>query len=196
MGRLSQGFAKQQAVRSSGAGVLRTQIKLDGQTELLKRVEKLSKWSEKDFQGLREVKKRVAKVYTDQAKTNVGDFLEDIDVYTRTGKGPGRKKGHNGNVRQTIASGTLRRSIKVWHPRSDSTFTYAGPRTRFKKAQAKSTNRSDAWFAHIVEGGDSFGQKKTTYNTGVFARTKRQTVPRMAKMLNRMLAARFKKYMK
>lgn len=197
MGRLSQAMAGQATTATRGAGILKAQIKIDGQTELLRKIEKLSEWNERDFQGLRQVKKRVGKVYADQAKQNVGDFLEDIDVYARTGKGPGRHKaGRSGRVRQTIQSGTLRRSIKVWHPRTNSTFTYAGPRTRFKSAQSKSTNRSDGWFAHIVEGGDSFGQKKTTYNTGVFARSKRQTVPRMAKMLNRMLKARFKYYMR
>ena len=111
------------------------------------------------------------------------------------GGGPGRKKGHSGKVRIVVKRGQLRRSIGIFQPEKNSTKVIAGPLTN-TIGRRKTRKYSDGWFAHIVEGGDSFGVKKTTPNTGVFDRSKRATQSRMEALRNRLLKREYEKYMR
>ena len=67
---------------------------------------------------------------------------------------------------------------------------------RTYNGRASITKMSDGWFAHIVEGGDSFGKKKTTVNTGVFMKGKRATQNRAMKLRNRLLKKEFSNFIR
>jgi hypothetical protein len=158
-------------------------VKVDGMDKVLKKLDKLARWSEKDYNNLLAINKRVGEVYTASAKANVKDFARDILVQ--------RKDSSDILVKR----GQLRRSIGIWQPEKRSTKVIAGPRTN-TIGRRKTRKNADGWFAHIVEGGDSFGKKKTTPNTGVFARSKRATQSRQRALLVRLLRAEYKRFMR
>ena len=178
-----------------------TRVQVDGLNGVLKKLEQLAMWSEKDYRKLIEINERVGEVYNNSLRANIKDFEEDIYVY-KDGTGPGRNKGSkNGvrkNVRAIVKRGQLRRSVGVWQPERDRIKTLAGPRTNNIGGRRKRGVRknSDGWFAHIVEGGDSFGRKKRTRNTGVFERSKRATVGRANALLVRLLRQEFERFMR
>lgn len=168
-------------------------VQIKGMSELQKKMENLAKWSEKDAVALKAINKRVGEVYNMALRANINDAQGDINVYNRTGGGPGRKSGQKGTIRQTIKSGTLRRSLKVWNPRRDSIFTMAGPRTRNKRDQKR--NRVDGWFSVIVENGAGFGRARSK-NRGVFERAQQATSGRMDKLQETLLKQQFARYFK
>ena len=169
-------------------------VQVKGMSELQKKMENIAKWSEKDSVALKAINKRVGEVYNMALRANINDAEGDIKVYNRTGGGPGRKPGQTGTVRQIIKKGTLRRSIKVWHPRRDSIFTMAGPRTRNKRDIRR--NRVDGWFSAIVENGAGFGGGIGSKNKGVFTRSQRATQGRMDKLQIMLLKKQFARYFK
>ena len=158
-------------------------VKVDGMDKVLKKLDRLARWSEKDFNNLLAINKRVGEVYTASAQANVKDFARDILVQ--------RKNGSDILVKR----GQLRRSIGIWQPEKRSAKVIAGPRTN-TIGRRKTRKNADGWFAHIVEGGDSFGKKKTTPNTGVFDRSKRATQSRQKALLVRLLKAEYKRFMR
>jgi len=160
-----------------------TKVRVDGMDKVLKKLDRLARWSEKDYNNLVAINERVGEVYTASAKTSVKDFARDILVQ--------RKSGSDILVKR----GQLRRSIGIWQPDKRSIKTIAGPRTN-TIGRRKTRKYSDGWFAHIVEGGDSFGIKKTTPNTGVFDRSKRATQSRMIALRDRLYKREYEKYMR
>ena len=153
MSRLSA--ALRQGGGGNGQGLSRTQIKVDGVDAVLKKLDRLANWSEKDYANLLAINERVADVYVKSASANVKDFHRDIKV---------QRKDSTDIV---VKRGQLRRSIGIWQPEKRSTRVMAGPRTNIL-GRRKTRKNADGFFAHIVEGGDSFGIKKTTPNTDVF----------------------------
>jgi hypothetical protein len=171
------------------------QVKIEGLTELEKRIERLAKWSEKDSVKLRQIDERVANVYNTALRANIKDADKDIYVYRKNrgrGRNPGSITGERKGVRQIIKSGALRRSIKVFR-RSNKAITLAGPKTRGRRGGTTKTNRQDGWFASIVENGSGFGPGR---NKGVFTRTQRATNQRMRLLRLKLLQQEFKRYMK
>jgi hypothetical protein len=162
-----------------------TRVQVDGLNGVLKKLERLAMWSEKDFRKLVEINERVGEVYNNSLRANIKDFHRDIKV---------QFKDRDDII---VKRGQMRRSVGVWRPDENKINTLAGPRTnnigRRKRGVRKN---SDGWFAHIVEGGDSFGRKKRTRNTGVFERSKRATVGRANALLVRLLRQEFKRFMK
>lgn len=178
----------------TGQGLARTRVEINGINEVLKKLEKLAKWSEKDHNALVDINTRVADVYAGSLRANIKDFGKDIKVYKKN-QGPGRNPGNaSGKVRIIVKSGQLRRSIDTWLPNRNKTRVLAGPKTN-TMGRRKTRKNADGWFAHIVEGGDSFGIKKNTPNTGVFKRSKMATQGRMEKLHVRLLRNRFERYM-
>lgn len=153
-------------------------IKIEGTRQLENRLNRAAAWSKEDAQKLRDIDARVAEVYNAALKANIKDSPVDIRVY------------RSQQLRQTIKKGTLRRSIKTFRRKS---VTLAGPKTTFKRGRDKKTNRTDAWFAHIVEEGSGFGPGR---NKGVFMRTQKATAGRMQKMREELLKREFERYMR
>jgi len=166
-------------------------VKIEGMSELEKRIRKAAKWVEEDAQKLRAIDERVANVFVTYAKANIKDAAEDIIVYNTTKKGPGRKANHQGTIKDVIKPGALRRSIKVFR-RSNKRILLAGPK-RSRKIGKSKRNRQNGWFASIVEQGAGFGPSRSQ---GVFMRGKKATHQRMRNLQNRLLQAEFKSYMK
>lgn len=80
----------------------------------------------------------------------------------RSGPSSPRYEGGKRGPAQDIMPGTLWRSIKVIRPRNGSN-VWLGPKshTIFQKKGLKQINRSDAWFADIVnQGQERFGPGK------------------------------------
>ena len=55
-------------------------VKVVGMEKVLKKLDKLAQWSEKDYNNLLAINERVGDVYTASAKANVKDFARDILV--------------------------------------------------------------------------------------------------------------------
>ena len=160
-----------------------SQITIDGLDKVMRKLDKLAKWSEKDYANLLAINERVADVYVKSAKSNVKDFDRDILVQRR------------GSSEILVKRGQLGRSLGIWQPERRSARVMAGPRAN-TIGRRKTRKNADGWFAHIVEGGDSFGIKKTTPNTGVFDRSKRATESRQRALLVRLLRAEYNKFMR
>ena len=163
-----------------------TRVQVDGLNGVLKKLERLAMWSEKDFRKLVEINERVGEVYNSSLRSNIKDFDRDIKVQFKD------------RADIIVKRGQLRRSVGVWQPDRKRIKTLAGPRKNNIGGRRKRGVRknSDGWFAHIVEGGDSFGRKKRTRNTGVFERSKRATVGRANALLVRLLRQEFKRFMR
>jgi len=158
-------------------------VTVKGLDEALKKLEKLALWSEKDFANLVTINERVGEVYNNSLKANIKDFDRDIFVQ--------RKSGTDILVKR----GQLRRSIGVFQPQKDRIKVLAGPKTN-TIGKRKTRKYADGWFAHIVEGGDSFGIKKRTQNTGVFERSQKATQQRMVQLQTRLLRKVYERFMK
>ena len=148
-----------------------------GMKELERKLQRLAKFGRADAARLRAIDNRVAEVYNVALRANIKDSPVDIKVY------------RNGEVRQTIKRGTLRRSIKAFR-RKNKNITFAGPKS--SKSRTK-TNRQNGWFASIVEGGKGFGPSR---NMGLFERTQRSTKKRMQQLRLRLYRQEFERYMK
>ena len=158
-------------------------VTVKGLDEALKKLERLAKWSEKDFANLVTINERVGEVYINSLKANIKDFDRDILVQRTNG------------TDILVKRGQLRRSIGVFQPQKDRIKVLAGPKTN-TIGKRKTRKYADGWFAHIVEGGDSFGIKKRTQNTGVFERSQKATQQRMKKLQTQLLRKEYERFMK
>jgi hypothetical protein len=158
-------------------------VTVKGLDQALKKLEKLALWSEKDFANLVTINERVGEVYNASLKANIKDFDRDILVQRTNG------------TDILVKRGQLRRSIGVFQPQKDRIKVLAGPKTN-TIGKRKTRKYADGWFAHIVEGGDSFGIKKRTQNTGVFERSQKATQQRMVQLQTRLLRKEYERYMK
>ena len=176
----------------SGAGARFT---VTGEDKINRRLRYLAKWSKEHENQVVNLNRRVAIVYLGYLNANIKDFDRDILVQFKDREG------------FYVRRGTLRRSLGSYQPEDyDKTKLIAGPLTkniggrkkgvRTVNGRASITKMSDGWFAHIVEGGDSFGKKKTTVNTGVFMKGKRATQNRAMKLRNRLLKKEFSNFIR
>lgn len=172
----------------SGAGARFT---VTGQDKINKRLKYLARWSQLHENQIVAINRRVANVYLGYLNANIKDFDRDILVQFKDREG------------FYVTRGTLRRSLGSYQPdQQDKTKLIAGPLTKninprnkrgvrtFNGSKSISRMR-DGFFAHIVEAGDSFGVKKQTVNTGVFARGRRATQQRAIALRNRLLKKEF-----
>jgi len=158
------------------------------------KLQQLAYWSERDYNNIVAINKKVVQIYVDVLKQQIEDFDQDIKVYEKTGGGFGRKRSP-GNVREIVRKGQLKRSIGSWVPSKDEAKVIAGPRTNWL-GRRKVAKKNDGWFAHIVEGGDQLGMKLQTDNTGVFKWSRQATMQRMATLRNSLLRVQYERYMK
>jgi|31_taG_2_1085359.scaffolds.fasta_scaffold13991_2 hypothetical protein len=170
-------------------------VSVTGSDKIQHRLSMLAKWSQQAENQIVSINRRVAKVYLNYLNANIQDFDRDILVQFKD----------RDDIR--VRRGQLRRSLGSFQPeRWNPTKILAGPITdnvgaRRKKGvqmiNGRKTYRqtSDGWFAHIVEGGDSFGIKKRTVNTGVFMRGKLATQYRAERLRDRLLKKEFSRYL-
>jgi len=158
-------------------------VTVKGLDQALKKLEKLALWSEKDFANLVTINERVGEVYNNSRKAKIKDIDTDSLVQRTNG------------TDILVKRGQLRRSIGVFQPQKDRIKVLAGPKTN-TIGKRKTRKYADGWFAHIVEGGDSFGIKKRTQNTGVFERSQKATQQRMVQLQTRLLRKEYERYMK
>ena len=85
---------------------------------------------------------------------------------------------------QDIMPGTLKRSIKVIKPR-DGSNVWLGPKSTatFKRGAFRQTNRTDAWFADIVDKGrNRFGPGKNRgFGDKAIERARKKILPQLKK---------------
>ena len=94
-----------------------TRVQVDGLEGVLKKLERLATWSEKDFRKLVDINERVGEVYNNSLRANIKDFDRDIKVQFKDREDIIVKRGQ------------LRRSVGVWRPDQKRIKTLAGPRT-------------------------------------------------------------------
>jgi hypothetical protein len=176
----------------SGFGAV---VSVTGSDKIQDRLSMLAQFSKQAENQIVAVNRRVAKVYLNYLNANIKDFPRDILVQFKD----------RDDIR--VRKGQLRRSLGSFQPqRWNPTKILAGPITdnvgaRRKKGVQMINGRktysqvSDGWFAHIVEGGDSFGIKKRTANTGVFMRGKVATQDRAMRLRDRLLRKEFSRYL-
>jgi hypothetical protein len=157
-------------------------MQIVGQKDVEKRLNRAANWSKDDKKNLRRINREVAKLYVKTAKSNIKSFPRDIIVQRR-------------GSRLVVQKGQMKRSVGTWMPSRGGTWVVGGPRTN-ALGKRNTRENADGWFAHIVEGGDSFGRKKTTVNTGVFARSMRAVESGMRSMYDQKMKKEFSRYMK
>lgn len=157
-------------------------MQVQGLKEFEQRLNKAANWNKEDKKNLRRINRDVAKLYVKTAKSNIKSFPRDIIVQ------------RNGS-RLVVQRGQMKRSMGTWMPGRGGTWIVGGPRTNaIGKRNARAN--ADGWFAHIVEGGDSFGRKKTTVNTGVFKKSMRAVESGMRSMRDQRLRKEFQRFMR
>lgn len=130
---------------------------------LERKIERLANIDKLQRKAILSAATEVSKMYTAALKSSIIDYPTDIVVIKKNG------------TRINVPRGTLRRSIGTWTPKGSKSIIAAGPRSgSFRRL----SENQDGWFAHFVEYGnfsDAFGGKRSTRNTGVFARAKSAT---------------------
>jgi len=152
--------------------------------EFEQKVTKAQRWGLLDKKELRKVHRKVSQTYVSALRAKIGSANQTITM---------KRKG----TTTVITPGTLRRSIGTWNSGPNSNVVLSGPRARIMGRSV--SNRSDGWFAQIVEEGllpKEFGGNRTGKYTGVFEDTMKSTTSRMQNELRAALAARLQKYMR
>lgn len=157
-------------------------IQVQGLKKVEKRVNKAASWNKDDKKNLRRINREVAKMYVKAAKSNIKSFPRDIIVQ------------RNGS-RLVVQKGQMKRSMGTWLPERGGTWIVGGPRTN-ALGKRNTRENADGWFAHIVEEGDSFGEKKTTVNTNVFKKSMRAVESGMRSMRDNLLKKEFQRFMR
>ncbi len=125
--------------------------------KLLRDTEKLANLHGKKTRELRQINKAAAAKGVQPYRSAVQRGAK-VRI-RRQGASSGRWEGGKRGPSQDIMPGTLKRSIKVIQP-MNGTNVWVGPKSTatFKKKGLKQINRSDAWFADIVNAGrERFG---------------------------------------
>jgi hypothetical protein len=157
-------------------------IHVEGLADFERRIARSLSWQKKDAAAFKAAGRHALKIFVKHAKGNIQDFSRDIEVIRKSG-------------RKTVQKGTLRRSIGIWAVKRSGNHLSAGPRAGFLNRQ-NFAERNDAWFAHIVEGGNQFGMNLQTRNTGVIERSIKATEQSVSKEYAKQLRFNFPKYMK
>jgi hypothetical protein len=173
-------------------------VSVTGIDKIQRRLEGLALWSQEAENQLLSINKRVGKVYLNYLNANIKDFDRDIRVQFKDREDIVVKRGQ------------LRRSLGLYQPLRGrgglgvtrilagpltNNFGNKGARGTMLRGKRGVTKNDDGWFAHIVEGGDSFGIKKRTANTGVFMRGKAATQQRAMRLRDRLLRKEFSRYL-
>jgi len=152
---------------------------VDGLEMVLKRIDRGLQFNEKNMRQMRKINRKVVGIYIRTLKSGsnrVIDYKKPIFV-----------KG-----RQPIEPGTLRKSVGTWTPNKSKAKVLGGPKV------GKNARKYDAWFAHIVEGGDfadAFGGKNTSHpNYQKFERAKKAVQDKMKRKLYSELRKEFERY--
>ena len=157
-------------------------ITVSGNKKFEARLNKLANWNRADKNNMRKINRESAKIYTKTAKGNIKSFHKDIHV-------------QRGGSTLIVTKGQMKRSVGTWLPKKSGTWVSAGVRTN-SLGKRNTTPNNDGWFAHIVEGGDSFGIKKRTVNTGVFERSLNASINAVKAKRFGLLKQAYKRYMK
>ena len=125
--------------------------------KLIQATDKLSRLHGQKQREVREINIKAARkgISAYQAQIQQGSLVR----VRRKGPSSARYQGGKRGPSQDIRPGTLRRSIKVIRPRGGSN-VWLGPKSRtiFQKKGLTQVNRSDSWFADIVNSGrERFG---------------------------------------
>lgn len=147
------GYYKNLALEGRRAGTraagstkaLNDTISVTGIAEIYKTLDLLAQANKIDSRRLKSIHRNGAKIYERAFKRAIFDAKSDIKVYDGEGK-----------VRAIVKQGTYKRSIRTWQIDRNSTTYYVGP-----AVGRRAPEDSDAWFSHIVEGGDQFIQGTT-----------------------------------
>jgi len=157
--------------------------KVEGLDELLKQVGRIADFPKEMAKELRQGNKEIGRMAAKRVKPQVPRSGKDFKVYKGT-PGPGRAKKGEGEVRMTIPSGTLRRSIGVRNSRGSRINVFVGPRRG-------GALRNDGWFAGIVESGHIGGRNKS-----INSRNYNKIAPALARLRPAMERLMIMKYRK
>lgn len=127
---------------------------IEGWPEFEKKLNKLGDFPHEMKKELRAEGHRIGKVAVRVLKNKVNMSSKDFVWYHRGAKGIGAKG--TGKVDRTVPKGTLRRSIRTWNSRGSKINVMVGPR-----GGKRFSDRYNAYFAGIVEGGHSGGMNRS-----------------------------------
>ena len=136
---------------------LNDNIQVTGVHEIMKALDLVAQAGKLDRKRLKSIHRNGAKIYERAFKKAIFDSATDIKVYDG-----------EGNVRAIVKKGTYKRSIRTWQIDKNSTTYYVGP-----AVGRRAPEDSDAWFSHIVEGGDQY-IKGTTRNHHIIEKIQAQ----------------------
>lgn len=150
--------------------------------ELMRNTEKLSRLYGSKVAKVRELNVKAAKAGVDAYKSAIKPGGK-VRV-RRKGPSSPRYEGGKKGPAQDIMPGTLKRSIKVIKPRDGSNI-WLGPKSTatFKRGAFRQTNRTDAWFADIVDKGrERFGPGKNRgFGDKAIERAGKKILPQLKK---------------
>jgi len=150
--------------------------------ELMRNTEKLSRLYGSKVAKVRELNVKAAKAGVDAYKSAIKPGGK-VRV-RRKGPSSPRYEGGKKGPAQDIMPGTLKRSIKVIKPR-DGSNVWLGPKSTatFKRGAFRQTNRTDAWFADIVDKGrERFGPGKNRgFGDKAIERAGKKILPQLKK---------------
>ena len=150
--------------------------------KLMSDTEKLSRLYGSKVAKVRDLNVKAAKAGVDAYKSavQVGGKVR----VRRKGPSSARYQGGKKGPAQDIMPGTLKRSIKVIKPR-DGSNVWLGPKSTatFKRGAFRQTNRSDGWFAEIVDKGrERFGPGKNRgFGNKAIERAGKKILPQLKK---------------
>lgn len=177
MGSIAEKIGTSKARPGGGANAAMANV--DGLEMVLKRIDRGIQFNEKNMRQMRKINRKVVGIYIRTLKSGsnrIIDYKKPIFV-------KGRKE---------IEPGTLRKSIGTWTPSKSKAKVLGGPKV------GRNARRYDAWFAHIVEGGDfadAFGGKNTSHpNYQKFEKAKKAVQDKMKRKLYSELRKEFERY--
>jgi hypothetical protein len=163
-----------------------------GVEQLINDTAKLAKLSGEKSSELRAINKKAASYGLTPYKSAIQ--RGKIVRVRRSGPSSSRYEGGKRGPSQDIMPGTLKRSIKVIQPAS-GTNVWLGPKSTatFKKKGLKQINRSDAWFADIVnQGRERYGAgRNRNFATKGIQRAQRAILPQLKRMHKTFLLKHF-----
>ncbi len=128
-------------------------VDIEGLDLLIKQINRIGDFPKEMSQELRKSNRKIAQMASRKIKPQIPRSGKDFKVYKGT-PGPGRANKGEGEVRMTIPSGTLRRSIGVRNARGSRINVFVG-------ARKGGAPKNDGWFAGIVDDGHIGGKSRS-----------------------------------
>jgi hypothetical protein len=179
MGSISEKIGTSKSMPGGGSSPAMANV--DGLEMVLKRIDHSIKFNHKNMREMRKINRKVVGIYIRTLKTGSNRIID----YKKTIFVKGRKK---------IEPGTLRKSVGTWTPDNTKSKVLGGPKV------GRNASKYDAWYAHIVEGGDfadAFGGKNTSHpNYKKFEKAKKAVQDKMRSKLYSELRKEFERYMR